>query len=103
MRIGQKVLLGAAALALATAASFPTELGALYRVGYPANWQQREALAVCQRTSATFVRFLASDREDCYTRLRNVSTEHTGLWSRHDRSSSIAAALPAGPVQTRSR
>jgi len=38
-----------------------------------------------QQTNASFVRFLASDRENCYSRLRNAVVEGTGLWSRHDR------------------
>jgi hypothetical protein len=87
MILGRKFLLGAAALAIASAASFPNELGMLYRDSYPTTWQQREALSVCQQNSATFVRFLPSDRENCYSRLRSSSVgERTGLWSRHDRT-----------------
>jgi hypothetical protein len=83
MRFRYKALLGAAAVAVAGAASFPNELGALY-LG-PTSWQKREALSICQRANATFVRFLASDRDNCYSLLRNALDERTGLWSRHDR------------------
>lgn len=83
MKVGYKVLLGAAAVAVASAASFPNEFGALY-LG-PTSWQKREALMLCQQTNSTFIRFLASEREHCYSRLRNAVEVRTGLWSRHDR------------------
>lgn len=83
MKLRYKVLLGVAAVAVASAASFPNELGALY-LG-PTSWQKREALTLCQQTNSTFIRFLASDRENCYSRLRTAVSERTGLWSRHDR------------------
>ena len=83
MRYRYKVLLGAAAVAVASAASFPNEIDALY-LG-PTSWQKREALSICQQANATFVRFLASDRENCYSLLRTARVERTGLWSRHDR------------------
>lgn len=83
MRLRYKIVLGIGAVAMATAASFPNELGTLY-MG-PTNWQKREALTVCQQTNSTFIRFLASDRDNCFSRLRNAVAERTGLWSRHDR------------------
>jgi hypothetical protein len=83
MKLRSKILLGVAAVAMASAASFPNELGAFY-LG-PTSWHQREALNMCQQTNSTFISFLASDRDNCYSRLRNAVTERTGLWSRHDR------------------
>jgi len=80
MRLRYKVLLGAAAVAIASAASSPNQFG----FG-PASWQEREALSMCQRTNASFVRFLASERDSCYSQFRSAVDEHTGLWSRHDR------------------
>jgi hypothetical protein len=80
MKLRYKVLLGGAAVAVASAASSPNEFG----LG-PSSWRQREALSVCQQTSSTFVRFLASDRENCYSRMRTAVEVRTGLWSRHDR------------------
>ena len=80
MKLRYKVLLGAAAVVVAGAASSPNQFG----LG-PSNWQQREALSMCQRTNSSFVRFLASDRDSCYSQFRSAVDEHTGLWSRHDR------------------
>ncbi len=98
MKLRYKVLLGTAAVAFATAASFPNELGAFY-LG-PTSWQQREALSACQQTNSTFVRFLASDRENCFSRMRNAAGAGTGLWSRHDRShGQIAQGQPVAPGQ----
>ena len=87
MKFRYKVLLGAAALAVAGAASSPNQFG----LG-PASWQQREALSMCQRTNASFVRFLASERDSCYSRFRGAVDERTGLWSRHDRGPRQLAA-----------
>jgi hypothetical protein len=84
MKLRYKVLLGAAAVAVASAASFPNELGAFY-LG-PTSWQKREALSVCQQSNSTFVRFLVSDRDSCFSRMRTAVEVRTGLWSRHDRS-----------------
>ncbi|MBV9824442.1 MAG: hypothetical protein JO001_01990 [Alphaproteobacteria bacterium] len=84
MKMRNKVLLGVFSVALASAASFPNEVGAFY-LG-PTNWQQRQALATCQQHSSTFIAFLASDRENCFSSLRTAGDEHTGLWSRHDHS-----------------
>jgi hypothetical protein len=80
MKLRYKVLLGAAAVAVASAASSPNQFG----LG-PASWQQREALSMCQRTNASFVSFLASERDSCYSQFRSAVDERTGLWSRHDR------------------
>ncbi len=79
MKLRYKVVLGMSAVGIASAASFPNEFG----LG-PANWQQREALSMCQRTNSTFVRFLASDRESCYSRMRTAIEVRTGMWSRHN-------------------
>ena len=80
MKFRYKVVTAVAAVGIASAASSPNQFG----LG-PASWQQREALSVCEQSSSTFVRFLASERDDCYSRLRSAVDEHTGLWSRHDR------------------
>ena len=90
MKLRYKVLLGVAAVAVASAASFPNEFG----LG-PTSWQQRAALSMCQQTNSTFVRWLASDRENCYSRMRSVVGVRTGLWSRHDRGpQQLAQAVP---------
>ena len=80
MKLRYKVLLGAAAVAVASAASFPNEFGLS-----TTTWRQREALSLCQQANSTFVRFLASDRENCYSRMRTAIEVRTGMWSRHDR------------------
>ena len=80
MKLRYKVLLGFAAVAVASAASSPNQFG----LG-PSSWRQREALSMCQRTNSSFVRFLASDRDSCYSQMRSAVDERTGLWSRHDR------------------
>jgi hypothetical protein len=99
MRFRSKVMLGFAAVAVASAASFPNELGALY-LG-PTSWQKREALSMCQQTNASFVRFLASDRENCYSRLRTATGARTGVWSRHDRERQLADAAHQTPATLR--
>jgi hypothetical protein len=97
MRLRFKILLGFGAVAMASAASFPNELGILG----PTSWQKREALSMCQQTNSSFVRFLASDRENCYTRLRTAATGgRTGLWSRHDRERQLAE-MTHPPAQLR--
>jgi hypothetical protein len=80
MQLRFKVLLGIAAVAAASAASFPNEFGLS-----STNWRQRAALSACQQSNSTFVRFLASDRNDCYSRMRSAVEIRTGMWSRHDR------------------
>jgi hypothetical protein len=79
MKLRYKVVLGVAAVGIASAASFPNEFGLS-----PNSWQQREALSMCQRTNSTFVRFLASDRQSCYSRMRTAIEVRTGMWSRHN-------------------
>ncbi len=98
MKIGRKMLLGTAAIALASAASFPGEIGAFYRGSYPTDWSKRQALSVCELTNATFVRYLASERADCYARMRNTVAlgDRTGVWSKHDRArGQLAQAMPS--------
>jgi hypothetical protein len=103
MRIGYKALLGVAAIGIATAASFPSEIGAFYRDAHPTEWTKRQALATCEQTSSTFIRFLPSDREECYSRLRNSAVgDRTGMWSKHDRSHKLALNSPA-PAASRTR
>jgi hypothetical protein len=92
MKARYKILLGGAALALASAASFPGAMNVFYPNTYPSDWAKRQALATCERTSSTFMRFLASERQDCYARMRDAAAaaDVSGIWSKHDRS---AAAL----------
>jgi hypothetical protein len=88
MRLISKVFLGAAAVTLATAASFPHGIGDLYLGTYPSDIMKREALKVCQQNSLSFVRFLASDREECYRQMRSLGgmpATFSGVWSKPDR------------------
>ena len=48
MNFSNKLMLGGAALLIATAASFPQELGDRYLGTYPQDIRKREALKVCQ-------------------------------------------------------
>jgi hypothetical protein len=82
MKLRYKILLGVGSVVAASAPSFPNDLGILG----PTTWRQREALTMCQQVNSTFIRYLASDRDNCFSRLRTVSGERTGLWSRHDRN-----------------
>ena len=95
MRFGYKLLIGAAAIGVASASSFPNEISAFYRASFPAEWTKRQALAVCEQTNATFVRYIASEREECYSRLRNAAAlgDRTGIWSRYDRGPQMASTL----------
>ncbi len=93
MTLAQKLVLGTAALLLAGAASFPREVAALYHGSYPADARKRDALALCQQNSLAFIRFLPSEREDCYSRMRTAVGDHTGIWSKHDRSNMHLAQL----------
>ncbi len=43
--------------------------------------------------AAPFIRFLASDREDCYARMRVAVGDNTGVWSKHDRGTMHLAQL----------
>jgi hypothetical protein len=68
MRTINKLLLGAAAVLTATAASAPTQF--------------------CAEQSQSFVRFLASDREQCYRQMRGIgaAANYSGVWSKPDRA-----------------
>jgi hypothetical protein len=85
MTLARKFVLGTAAVLLAGAASFPHQLAALYRDSYPSDARKREALAQCQLTTPSFIRFLASEREECYARMRTLVGHHGGTWSKPDR------------------
>ena len=87
MKTSTKLLLGAVAVLTATAASAPAQLSDLYNGTYPSTLRQREALDLCAAQNPSFVRFLASDREQCYREMRNIGTNATfsGLWSKPDR------------------
>ena len=88
MKMISKMALGAAAVVVATAASFPGQFGDLYRGTYPNDLRKREALAVCAEQSRAFIRFLASDREQCYSEMRGVgvAANYSGVWSKPDRA-----------------
>ena len=87
MRLISKVFFGAAALAIATAANFPQGLGDRYFGTHPQDLRKQEALRLCQEDSAAFVRFLASDRDQCYRQMRPVgmTAGFSGVWSKPDR------------------
>jgi hypothetical protein len=86
MKLISKLALGAAAVVVATAASFPGELGDLYRGIHPSDMRKREALDACAAQNATFMRFLASDRENCYRQMRGLgaAANNAGVWSKPD-------------------
>lgn len=86
MTLAKKIVLGAAAAVLASAASFPHQLAAIYQMSYPTDARKRDALQLCQQQSGSFVRFLQSEREDCYARMRVAVGDNTGVWSKHHRS-----------------
>jgi hypothetical protein len=87
MTLINKLLLGAAAVVVATAASFPSQLGELYNGTRPSETAKREALDACQANNPSFVRFFASDREACYAQMRTVGmpANFSGTWSKPDR------------------
>jgi hypothetical protein len=93
MTLVKKIVMGAAAALLASAASFPHELAEIYQSSYPTDAVKRDALRLCQQNSGAFVRFLASDREDCYRSMRVAVGDNTGVWSKHDRSATHLAQL----------
>lgn len=103
MRASFKIILGAAAIGAATAASFPNEISSFYLGAHPSDWTKRQALAMCEQTSSTFVRFLASERENCYSRLRNTALgDRSGMWSKHDRGRKLALnSSPPAPSRIR--
>jgi hypothetical protein len=88
MRLINKMFFGAAALAAATAASYPHGISDMY-LGktYPSDLRRQEALRICQQESMSFVSFLASDRDQCYREMRGVGMAATfsGVWSKPDR------------------
>ena len=86
MKMISKIALGVAAVVMATAASVPGQFGDLYRGTYPSDLRKREALDACAAQSSTFVRFLASDRENCYRQLRGlgIAATNSGTWSKPD-------------------
>lgn len=88
MKLISKIALGATALVVASAASFPGPLADLYHGTYPDDMRKREALDACEAQRTTFVRLLASNREDCYRQLRgnSVAANFSGVWSKPDRA-----------------
>jgi hypothetical protein len=86
MKMIGKIALAAAALVVATAASVPGQFGDLYRGIHPNDLRKREALDACAAQSPTFMRFLASDRENCYRQMRDIgaTANSTGTWSKPD-------------------
>jgi hypothetical protein len=95
MRLINKMLFGAAALVTATAASFPSGIADTYLGTYPRDIRKQEALKICQQESLSFIRFLASDREECFRQMRPVgmSAAFSGVWSKPDRQHMQVAAL----------
>ena len=87
MRFINKVLIGAAVLATASAASFPQGFGDRYFGTRTQDLRQQGALKLCQQQSASFIRFLSSDRDECYREMRPVgmATGFSGVWSKPDR------------------
>ncbi len=86
MKMISKIALGAAALVVATAASFPGPLSDFYRGTFPNDLRKREALDACAAQNASFLRFLASDRENCYRQMRGIgaTANNSGSWSKPD-------------------
>ena len=72
MTLAHKVLLAIAALLIAGGAAFPDDVASFYRGGYPSDPMKREALRTCLESNPSFVRFLESDREACYARMKNA-------------------------------
>jgi hypothetical protein len=87
MRLIGKMLFGAAAMVTATAASFPHGIGDMYLGTYPQDIRKQQALKLCQQESLSFVRFMASDRDQCYREMRPIGMPATfsGVWSKPDR------------------
>lgn len=86
MKMISKIALGAAAVVVATAASFPGPLTDFYRGTFPNDLRKREALDACAAQNASFLRFLASDRENCYRQMRGIgaTANNSGSWSKPD-------------------
>jgi hypothetical protein len=88
MRLFGKMVFGAVSLLTATAASSPHAITEMYLGSDQYDLRKQEALKLCQATSQSFVRFLASDRDQCYHQMRGVGTNSTysGVWSKPDRA-----------------
>ena len=86
MQMITKLALGAAAVVVATAASFPGPLTDFYRGTFPDDLRKREALDACAAQNPSFLRFLASDRDNCYRQMRGVgaAANNSGTWSKPD-------------------
>lgn len=86
MKMVTKLALGAAAMVVATAASFPGPLSDFYHGTFPDDMRQREALDKCAAQNPSFLRFLASDRANCYQQMRNLAaaSNNSGTWSKPD-------------------
>ena len=86
MKMISKLAIGAAAVVVATAASFPGPLSDFYRGTFPNDLRKREALDACAAQNASFLRFLASDRENCYRQMRGIgaTANNSGSWSKPD-------------------
>jgi hypothetical protein len=62
---GYKLLIGAAAIGVASASSFPNEISAFYRASFPAEWQKRQRLPSASRPTPLSSAISASEREEC--------------------------------------
>src|SRR5689334_13133331 len=93
MKMISKMALGAAIVMVASATSFPGPLSNLYGGTYPNDMRKRDALEACAAQDASFIRFLASDREECYRQMRGVGApaNYSGVWSKPDRSHPVVA------------
>jgi hypothetical protein len=88
MKLIHKFALAAAVLVTATAATFPHGIGEVFGTA-PDTVQQREALKLCQTDNPAFMRFLASERDECFRHMRPLSgmpATFTGVWSKPDRA-----------------
>jgi len=87
MKLFGKMIFGAVAVVTATAASSPHAISDLYLGTYPNDIRKQEALKLCQASNQSFVRFLASDRDQCFREMRSVGlvSAYSGVWSKPDR------------------
>jgi hypothetical protein len=94
MRLFGKMMFGAFSLMTATAASSPHAITEMYLGSDQYDIRKQEALKLCQASSQAFVRFLASDRDQCFRQMRGVGTAGTysGVWSKPDRTRMEVAA-----------
>ena len=94
MKLITKLAFSAAALVTATAATFPHGIGDMFGT-YPESIQQREALKLCQANNPAFLRFLASERDQCFRQMRPLAgmpATFSGVWSKPDRTHMPATA-----------